>query len=98
MEAAGRFKVQEREKNQVDKKKSLRKKKMYSEEEIVRYSIWKWLTYIKIVFEDFVSSENIQILVWYYVFNDDKAPSISSKDYFKVFMALRLAYIICLPV
>ena len=39
MEAAGRFKVQEREKNQVDKKKSLRKKKMYSEEEIVRYSI-----------------------------------------------------------
>ena len=39
MEAAGRFKVQEREKNQVDKKKGLRKKKMYSEEEIVRYSI-----------------------------------------------------------
>ena len=41
MEAARRFEAQERERerNQVYKSKSLRKKKRYSEEEIVRYTI-----------------------------------------------------------
>ena len=39
MEAARRFEVQERERNQVDKQKNLRKKKRYSEDEIVRYTI-----------------------------------------------------------
>ena len=35
------------------------------------------LMYIDTVFEDYVSSENIQILLWHYVVNDDEAPSTS---------------------
>ena len=35
--------------------------------------------YINTVFEDYVSSENIYILLWYYVVNDDEAPSTSSR-------------------
>ena len=34
-------------------------------------------TYINTVFEDCVSSENIYILHWYYVVNDDEVPSTS---------------------
>ena len=35
--------------------------------------------YINIGFEDYVSSEIINILLWYYVVNDDEAPSTSSQ-------------------
>ena len=35
--------------------------------------------YINIDFEDYVSSEIIYILLWYYVVNDDEAPSTSSQ-------------------
>ena len=35
--------------------------------------------HIKTVFEDHVSSENMYILLWYYVVNDDEAPSTSSQ-------------------
>ena len=35
--------------------------------------------YINAVSEDHASSENIYILLWYYVVNDDDAPSTSSK-------------------
>ena len=35
--------------------------------------------YINIGFEDYVSSEIIYILLWYYVVNDDEAPSTSSQ-------------------
>ena len=35
--------------------------------------------YINVGFEDYVSSENIHILLWYYVANDDEAPSTSSQ-------------------
>ena len=34
-------------------------------------------TYVNTVFEDCVSSENIYILLWYYVVNDDEAPLTS---------------------
>ena len=35
--------------------------------------------YINIGFEDYVSSEIIYILLWYYVVNDDETPSTSSQ-------------------
>ena len=35
--------------------------------------------YINIGFEDYVSSEIIYFLLWYYVVNDDEAPSTSSQ-------------------
>ena len=35
--------------------------------------------YINIGFEDYVSSEIIYIMLWYYVVNDDEAPSTSSQ-------------------
>ena len=35
--------------------------------------------HINTVFEDHVSSENMYILFWYYVVNDDEAPSTSSQ-------------------
>ena len=35
--------------------------------------------YINTGFEDYVSSEIIYILLWYYVVNDDEAPSTSSQ-------------------
>ena len=30
--------------------------------------------YINTIFEDYISSENIYILLWYYAVNDDEAP------------------------
>ena len=35
--------------------------------------------YINTGFEDYVSSENIYILLWYYVVHDDEAPATSSQ-------------------
>ena len=35
--------------------------------------------YINTGFEDYVSSENKYILLWYYVVSDDEAPSTSSQ-------------------
>ena len=35
--------------------------------------------YINTIFEDYISSENIYILLWYYAVNDDEAPSASSQ-------------------
>ena len=35
--------------------------------------------YINAIFEDYISSENIYILLWYYAVNDDEAPSASSQ-------------------
>ena len=35
--------------------------------------------YINTGFEDYVSSENIYILLWYFVINDDEAPSTISQ-------------------
>ena len=33
--------------------------------------------YIKTVFQGYVSSKNLYILLWYYVVNDDEEPSTS---------------------
>ena len=35
--------------------------------------------YINTGFEDYVSSENIYILLWYFVINDNEAPSTISQ-------------------